>query len=603
MEHAMNRRSFLKGAAAASAVAAMGAALAGCSSSQEKPSGASNASDASAAPAAAQETSTTAAAVSTSTTNWDDETEVLVVGFGGGGAVAAVTAAEEGAQVMILEKDDTGEGGGSSRMSGGNFMYIKEGMTDQAVKHLQHIMGDTTPEPVIRAYIEEGEAQLDWLDDHDLSYCLIPVDSTATFLNIEGSEAFQCATICEEDNMINDQGGHVFYEWACDQVDALGIEVVFDAAATRLIQNPSTKEILGVQATVGGKEKNIRATRGVVLATGGFSANPTMVSNYLTPAPMKTVACRFATGDAIKMLQRVGADLWHMNTYNMHGYGFSTDGEEAVRSDMTLNSDGGAYLFIDRTGKRWTDESSFGSGNSGHYCNYSFMVNPDDSLAEFNYGRTPFYCIFDESKRLLNPLYFNEVHGAPRPGWTNFDEWSEDNSAEVDKGWILKADTIEELVGLINKNSASDGWSLDPAVVAATVASYNEACEAGVDAEFNRAAHVTVAHSSGYGANADAAFANRDINADDNNLVALSCPPYYAIRLAPVFYTTNGGAVKNEKSQVLDVDGNVIPRLYTAGVDGSITGSIYAIGGQNWGDVLNWGRISGRNVAAETVAA
>lgn len=221
MKTKMDRRSFIKGAVATSAVAAVGAALAGCSS---------------------QESSEESFA---STIEWARETEVLVIGFGGGGSVAAVTAAEEGAQVLILEKDPTGEGGGSSRLSGGNFMYTKQGCVEAGVSHLMKIMGNTTSEEAIRAYMEEGEKQLDWMDDHDMAYCLIPVDSTATFVDVEGSEAFQCATICYEDNPINDEGGHVFYEWACKTVADLGIEVVFDAAATRLIQDPVTKEILG----------------------------------------------------------------------------------------------------------------------------------------------------------------------------------------------------------------------------------------------------------------------------------------------------------------------------------------------------------------------
>ena len=181
------------------------------------------------------------------------------------------------------------------------------------------------------------------------------------------------------------------------------------------------------------------------------------------------------------------------------------------------------------------------------------------------------------------------------------DPWSEDNSEEVSKGWILKADTIPGLVDAINADCSSYGFQIDPAVVENTVTQYNAACAEGVDSEFGRPAHVTFS-GAGYGDGADPSFKDRDLNGDSNNLVPIECGPFYAIRLAPVLYTTNGAAKKNGKSQVLDVDGNVIPRLYTAGVDGSITGLVYSIGGQNWGDVLNWGRISGRNAAAEKIA-
>ena len=56
-------------------------------------------------------------------------------------------------------------------------------------------------------------------------------------------------------------------------------------------------------------------------------------------------------------------------------------------------------------------------------------------------------------------------------------EWSADNGVEIDKGWIIKADTLNELAAKMG---------IDAAELQKTVARYNEHCRIGVDAEFDR---------------------------------------------------------------------------------------------------------------------
>ena len=57
---------------------------------------------------------------------------------------------------------------------------------------------------------------------------------------------------------------------------------------------------------------------------------------------------------------------------------------------------------------------------------------------------------------------------------------------------------------------------------------------------------------------------------------------------------------KNVNGQVLDPAGNPIPRLYAAGSFGNIAGHTYGITGGNNAENMVWGRIGGRNAAAET---
>ncbi len=163
---------------------------------------------------------------------------------------------------------------------------------------------------------------------------------------------------------------------------------------------------------------------------------------------------------------------------------------------------------------------------------------------------------FDEENRLKAPL------GVPTGYQRNVYRWSADNSAEIDKGWITRADTIEELAGKI---------SIDESNLSDTLRRYHDFCQTGEDTDFNRTG---------------------------DRLKAIDTPPYYAIQLHPALINTQGGPRRDKESRVLDAYGKPIPRLYAAGELGSIWGFLYQ-GGNNLGECLVFGRIAGRNAAAE----
>jgi len=141
-------------------------------------------------------------------------------------------------------------------------------------------------------------------------------------------------------------------------------------------------------------------------------------------------------------------------------------------------------------------------------------------------------------------------------------KWSEDNSAEIARGWIAQARTIAEL---------ADRISVDRPNLEETIAKYNEYCRAGQDPEFGRARE---------------------------NLTAIEGPPYYAIELWPSLLNTQGGPRRDKEARVVDPDGKPIPRLYAAGELGSIWGFLYQ-GANNIGECIVFGQIAGRNAAAE----
>jgi predicted oxidoreductase len=73
--------------------------------------------------------------------------------------------------------------------------------------------------------------------------------------------------------------------------------------------------------------------------------------------------------------------------------------------------------------------------------------------------------------------------------------------------------------------------------------------------------------------------------------------PFYAVELSPSMLNTQGGPRRNEKGQILRPDGTPIERLYSAGE--SIYSYLYQ-GTGNIGECSAFGRVSGRNAAAET---
>ena len=234
----LDRRSFVKGAGAAAALAT--AAVVPAAQADEAP----------AVPA------------------WDFETEVLVCGFGGSGAVAAVTAYEEGAQVLIIEKA-AHSGGGVSSTAGANTCAVYD--ADKAFEYVKACCQGLTPDEVIRAWADEGATLTAWLDEHGIGWG--DRGDAIGFVNVPGvdgnEEIVRIATLTDPDDK-NHAGGHYLMQWARAYMDEHGIEIKFGTRATQLVQDPATKEVLGVLADQDGQTVAIRATKAVILATGGF---------------------------------------------------------------------------------------------------------------------------------------------------------------------------------------------------------------------------------------------------------------------------------------------------------------------------------------------
>jgi succinate dehydrogenase/fumarate reductase flavoprotein subunit len=344
-------------------------------------------------------------------------------------------------------------------------------------------------------------------------------------------------------------------------VNRARVEVRLGAAALRLITDPATREVRGVKALIGGREINIAARRGVVLACGGFEASMALKAQFLQCNPVYNAAAQTNTGDGIRMAQDVGADLWHM--WHVHGaYGFRhTDPAypyairvkrfpdwfpgEADKPRLKM-----PWILLDRYGRRFMSEyQPYTQDTAVRPLQYFDPVTQ-------SFPRNPAYLICDEAGRKLYPLgkaTSNDV-GIRY-------EWSEDNLREVENGILQRADTLEGL---------ADALGLDRGAVNASVTRWNAQCAKGADADFARPA---------------------------GSMMAIDTPPFYGARVWATLSNTQGGPVHDAKARVIDAYGAPIPRLYAAGELGSAFGHLYLSGG-NIAECFVSGRIAGRGAAA-----
>jgi succinate dehydrogenase/fumarate reductase flavoprotein subunit len=491
--------------------------------------------------------------------NWDQEYDVVVAGSGGSGLSAAITAFDQGSSVLILEKSPF-PGGGQTRTSGlgAAFATDPKGAAEYLFAACSHGLEDADPASSISVtpkedcliFMQELAKNPEWLTSMGVEHT-IRKGTSAFYPDLPGADSF-CHVVIRG-------WGIQFLNTLKLQIEKRGIETLYETPVTGLIQNTANREIRGVYASSHGRQIAIKAKKGVVLCTGGFEFNEEMKANYLRPFPLKFAGWPYNTGDGIKLAQSVGADLWHMNT--MVGYLNIWVPDYKVAWLLIF----GRGIWVNRYGKRYT--------NDGTRLNHNWWLKHTDySIEEPGYEAIPTYLIFDETIRQQGPISANSAAGAGYIlGIQAFttelggcpEGWSRDNMREIEKGWIKKGDTLEDLGKAI-------GGKMAPADLKESVEKYNRYCREGHDPDFGRSAQ---------------------------SLKPLLTPPYYACPLYPGGINTCGGPRRNAYGQVLDPFKNVIPRLFSAGEMGSICGNVYAIGGLNAGEMLASGRLAGRTAA------
>lgn len=514
---------------------------------------------------------------------WDYEADVVVIGYGFAGACAAIAAKQAGSEVLVLEKTATPEGGNSGCCSGTMHTHLDADPDEWVQMIKDHAWGTIPDEELMRKYVNDALQTKDWLEELGMELELS--DRGASASRAAGKSG-KLAWKNQRPGETTAAGMDVF-AFEHNVVTEMGIEVMYATPALELVQDPATKEVLGVKAQTGvelvnwsrenpscfagGQEVFIKARKGVILACGGYEGNPEMQYNYNYPGlRLYPWGTPYNTGDGIKMGIGVGAALWHMHGLEWAAVNFKKATEQnefSVGISATTAMTPDNHIFVNRYGKRFMNETKSMGHDISHKKVTDFNPGPE------GFPNLPFFVIFDESVFQAGPICpplgrtgTRTTYYSAHQKW----QWSDDNSAELEAGWIFKADTLEELAA-ITKGTDFYGneYTIDPEGLVETVRQYNENAAKGEDPEIGR---------------------------DPERMAPIETGPFYAVELGLTCINTQGGPVRNKDYQVIALDGNPIPRLFSAGELGSINGFEYVCG--NIVEAHTTGRVAGQNAAA-----
>ena len=298
------------------------------------------------------------------TSNYD----VVVIGAGGAGFSAAITAKNAGANVVLLEKMPAV--GGNSLISGAEMNVAKNWVQPKLG------INDDSPELHAQDTFKGGDGKGDM-----------------KVINVMTHEALDAAKWCrdylgvrfEDDNLFFFGGhsrkralipvGHTGTEFIAKfqaKADELGIPVITNMKAEELIKDKDGR-VVGVKATMDGSEYTFNAKGGVVLATGGFGANPEMVKKYNPKIDerFKTTDAPGTTGEALYMAERAGAQLVNMGYIQTYPICDPISGAIELIADARFDG----AIMLNQEGKRFVEElqrrdvlSEAILNQTGRYC-------------------------------------------------------------------------------------------------------------------------------------------------------------------------------------------------------------------------------------------
>lgn len=487
------------------------------------------------------------------------EYDVIVVGKGNAALCAALAARESGVRVLVLEAANEDESGGNSRFAGGQ-IRIAFGSVDD----LREITELTDEEIATSDYgtntVEEFYDDLyrvtNYRTDPDLAETLV-TQSRDVMAWLRGKGVRFAPSYGVFSGMLNGKrtffgrmplevtgGGAGLVQFLDRAALKAGIEIVYNTRAVELLRDGV--RIAGVNAQQGDRSIEFRA-RSVVLACGGFEANPEMRARYLGPGwdLVKVRGSRFNQGDGLKMALAAGAAPYG-NWSGCHATGWDRNAPEFGDVNVGDQFQKHSYIFgllINADGKRFVDE-----GAEFHLLTYAkYGKNVQQQPGQFAWQ------VFDAKvKNILRAEYRIKF---------------------VTK---VTANTLEELATKLE--------GVNPDGFLKTVREFNAAVRK--DVKFD---HVIKDGKCTVG-----------IEPPKSNWAQpLDTPPYEAYATTcGVTFSFGGLRIDRASGQVLDVHLNPIPGLYCAG---EMVGGIFYFnypGGTGLVSGAVFGRIAGRGAAA-----
>lgn len=592
----VTRRNFLSGAALVSAAIA-GAGLAGCAPQSAAP--AASSSSAGEALGATGAANSTVGFDGTGTLPWlgeapaisDDQVEeeltadVVVVGLGAAGVPAARAAAEAGAKVVCLESSshlnsvasDMAIFGGQTQAQWGR----GDGFLDKKMVVNMHMeeCSHHVSQSVISRYYDESGAALDWFVGASKnlymapeSYAEIPTDAQANYMFPYMYPVPETYDYTKEDLPCypTSVGFSSLATVMADNLQAAvdaGAEVRYSTKGVELILNDEGA-VAGIYAQAAGSDGYLKITaQSVILATGDYLGNEDMMKFYapecvenginILSIDLDDEGNYTNVGEGHKMGAWAGAAIeqWHAPMIHHMGGGAGADGRGVIGNN--------GYLWLNLRGKRFMNEDL-----PGQQLENQVELQPQRKAYQFFDASWPEQLAYFPAAHGVACIYRDE----PLPEYTASGlrinvRTPADIDAAVEEGRCLKADTIDELLGMIE--------GMDVETAKASIERYNELARAGEDTDFFKSSQ---------------------------RLFALENGPFYAAECGCALTLGNlGGLESDEDCHVYNTDRELIPGLYAAGAtQGGRFAVQYPISlkGLSCGMCMVYGKIAGENAAA-----
>jgi fumarate reductase flavoprotein subunit len=285
---------------------------------------------------------------------WEEETDIIVIGSGLAGLSAAAEAALLGARALILEKMPYC--GGNSLIAGGGYccwdskLKLREKLglgEDSLESHMEDTLrgGDYFNDvELVKLLVREAPFGLNWLADAGVEF-------EDTLPRIGGHSAHRSY-------QVKRGSGREMVEALRKLALKRGAELRLNATITALWRENSKDRILGVRVNFGSETQNIRALKGVVLASGGFSRDIEMrLSNQ--PRLAEAYNCtnhKGATGEVIRYAKAVGAETIHMAFVQLYPCAAPANGGMDKFAFDCYSGAGYGLIYVNQDGERFVNE-------------------------------------------------------------------------------------------------------------------------------------------------------------------------------------------------------------------------------------------------------
>ena len=484
--------------------------------------------------------------------------DVMVVGAGNAALCAALAAREGAARVLVLEKASREERGGNSLFTAGGFRFIHDGVEDlrtdvltdlsdaevaqiamptlskqQYMDDLMRVTEDLSDEELAAILIGRSRETIVWMRSHGVRF--LPMFGRQSY-KVEGKHHFYGGVNVEAVG-----GGYGLVQTLIKCAEKLGIEIRYGTELRELLQD-QRGNISGARVKGPAGYENI-AARAVVLACGGFEANPEMRTRYLGPGweLCRVRGSRHNTGGGIRAALAIGAQPFggwstcHAVQWDISAPPF---GDRVVLDNYQKHS----YpigIVVNLKGERFIDEGA-------DYRNHTYA----------KYGRE----VMKQPRRTAVQIFDAKTIHMVR------DEY---RIKQVTK---FTADTLEEL---------ARGLDIDPRGLVRTVQAFNAACRAGP-----------------YNPSILDGLGTEGVEPPKSNwALPIDQPPFSGFMVTCGITFTFGGLRIDRSAAVLDTAGERIPGLFAAGelVGGIFYGNYLGGAGLMSGSVF--GRQAGSSAA------